>query len=91
MGWEAFLDFVDALISQHGESVLRLKGLLNIRESEVPLVVHGVQHLFHPVVPLTHWPDDDHRSKVVLITRDLHRGTVEELLKTHLKAPIALD
>jgi G3E family GTPase len=86
MPWERFLDFVDALIAGHGAQVLRLKGLLNIRESRVPLVVHGVQHLFHPVVPLSQWPDDDHRSKLVLITRDLGRATVEALLASHLNA-----
>ncbi len=89
MPWECFLDFADALIAAHGEQVLRLKGLLNIRESEVPLVIHGVQHLFHPVVPLSHWPDEDRRSKLVLITRDLGRATVEALLDKHLSAPIA--
>jgi G3E family GTPase len=52
MPWQGFLDFVDVLIAEHGERVLRLKGLLNIRESDVPLVVHGVQHMFHPVVPM---------------------------------------
>jgi G3E family GTPase len=84
MPWENFLDFADALIASYGERVLRLKGLLNIRESAVPLVIHGVQHLFHPVVPLSHWPDGDHRSKLVLITRDLDRATVEALLDRHL-------
>ncbi len=84
MPWEGFLDFADALIAAHGDRVLRLKGLLNIQDSAVPLVVHGVQHLFHPVVPLPRWPDDDHRSKLVLITRDLARPVVEALLAAHV-------
>lgn len=84
--WERFLNFIDDLIARHGERVLRLKGLLNVRDSEGPLVVHGVQHLFHPAVPLADWPGPDHRSKLVLITRDLGRDEVEGLLNTHLSA-----
>ncbi|MEI6985482.1 MAG: GTP-binding protein [Rhodospirillaceae bacterium] len=87
MPWLRFLNFVDDLTSAYGERVLRLKGLLNISESPIPLVVHGVQHMFHPVVPLECWPGEDHRSKLVLITRNLERKVVEELLHTHLSAP----
>jgi len=86
MLWPRFLAFTDALIAGYGEHVLRFKGLLNIRGSGVPLVVHGVQHLFHPVVPLDHWPGADRRSKLVVITRDLDRETVEGLLNSHLSA-----
>ncbi len=79
MPWQRVLDFVDALIGSHGERVLRLKALLNVAESPVPVVIHGVQHLFHPPVPLETWPDADRRSKLVLITRDLERSVVETL------------
>ena len=91
MPWERFLDFADALIAEYGDKVLRLKGLLNIQESLSPLVIHGVQHLFHPVVPLSRWPDDDHRSRIVLITRDLGRNTVETLLNKYLNMPVASE
>jgi hypothetical protein len=30
-----------------------------------------VQHLFHPPIPLAAWPSDDHRTRLVLITRDI--------------------
>ncbi len=86
MPWDRFLDFTDALIALYGDRVLRLKCLLNIEDSVVPLVVHGVQHMFHPVVPLSHWPYQDRRSKLVLITRDLAQGTVAALLESHLQA-----
>jgi G3E family GTPase len=84
MPWEGFSGFIEALVTAHGASLLRVKGLLNIADSEVPLVIHGVQHLFHPVAPLDRWPDGDRRSKIVFITRDLDRPTVERLLRHHL-------
>jgi G3E family GTPase len=46
------------------------------------VVVHGVQHVFHPPVTLDDWPDEDHRTRLVFITRDLERRAVESLLRT---------
>jgi G3E family GTPase len=54
------------------------KGVLNIAGEEGPVVVHGVQHIFHPPVSLPHWPYDDRRSRLVLIARDLDRQLVAE-------------
>ncbi|MEI7611131.1 MAG: GTP-binding protein, partial [Rhodospirillaceae bacterium] len=56
MPWAQVLEFVDDLIGTYGDRVLRLKGLLNVAESPVPLAIHGVQHLLHPPQPLQDWP-----------------------------------
>ncbi|HMA52757.1 MAG TPA: GTP-binding protein, partial [Magnetospirillaceae bacterium] len=79
--WEPFALAIEVLLSMRGENLLRVKGILNIEESETPLVIHGVQHLFHPPVTLPAWPDGDRRSRVVFITRDLSKQAVETLLK----------
>lgn len=79
--WEPFALAIEVLLSMRGENLLRVKGILNIEESETPLVIHGVQHLFHPPVTLPDWPDEDRRSRVVFITRDLSKQAVEGLLK----------
>jgi G3E family GTPase len=39
-----------------------------------------VQHLFHPPVLLPNWPSEDRRTRIVFITRDLPRDTIEESL-----------
>jgi G3E family GTPase len=57
---------------------LRVKGVLNVIGEEGPVVVHGVQHIFHPPVSLPRWPDDDRRSRLVLIARNLDRQLVTE-------------
>jgi len=44
-----------------------------------PAVIHGVQHILHPPVRLERWPDDDRRTRIVLITRDLRAGEVTPL------------
>lgn len=79
IAWNSFVDFMEALISAGGADLMRVKGLLNVKESERPIVVHGVQHMFHPPVQLEEWPNDDHRSKIVFITRDLGRAVIEPL------------
>ena len=86
LSWDAFADWMDALISVHGESLLRVKGILNIVDTPNPVVIHGVQHIFHPPAMLDSWPDADRRSRIVLITRDLNREPVEQMFRAFIDA-----
>jgi G3E family GTPase len=84
----AFDMFLDLLRSVHGPNLLRLKGVVNIAEEpERPLVVHGVQHVFHPPGYLERWPDGDRRTRIVCITRDLDPRTVHDLFRAFMSAP----
>ena len=75
--WEALVAWVRIMIGQHGEKLLRIKGILHVAGRERPLALHGVQHLFHDPVELPSWPDDDRRSRIVVIARGLDRGVIE--------------
>ena len=81
VSWTALGFALELMISSKGENLLRIKGIVNARESGQPLAIHGVQHVFHPPVPLPGWPDDDHRTRIVFITRDISRRMVEDLLQ----------
>jgi G3E family GTPase len=35
-------------------------------------VIHGVQHLIHPIDRLERWPSEDRRTRIVLIGRNLN-------------------
>ena len=73
--------FLEALAEHCGSGLLRLKGIVDIAESpDRPAVIHGVQHVFHPPAWLPHWPCDDRRTRIVLITRGIPRRWVEVLL-----------
>ena len=64
--------FLELLRAIHGAKLLRLKGIVKLAETpDTPVVVHGVQHVFHPTARLERWPDDDHRTRLVFITRDM--------------------
>lgn len=79
--WDRFCSWIDMLISLFGRDILRIKGLLNVADQEQPLVIHGVQHVFHPPVSLEAWPDADRRSQLVFIVKDLDPKVFEETLK----------
>jgi G3E family GTPase len=80
--------FLELLRANYGAQLLRLKGIVKLAEMpDTPLVVHGVQHVFHPPARLPHWPDDDHRTRLVFITRDLPERTIRELFEAFLGAP----
>lgn len=84
--WNAFVAWIRTMIEQHGDRLLRIKGIVNIKEQDLPIAVHGVQHLFHDPVQLPEWPDDDRRSRIVMITRDLDQALVESKLDEFQKA-----
>lgn len=67
LDWTAFGVWLSMLLHRYGETILRVKGILNLQGVDVPTVVHGVQHLLHPPVHLPQWPDADRRSRLVLI------------------------
>ncbi|MGY6629874.1 MAG: CobW family GTP-binding protein [Wenzhouxiangella sp.] len=71
---------LEMLLRLTGENLLRVKGILNVQGMDKPVVIHGVQHLFYPPESLPGWPDDDHRSRIVFITRDLSPKLVEALM-----------
>ncbi|HET7848753.1 MAG TPA: GTP-binding protein [Pseudolabrys sp.] len=79
--------FLELLRAQYGPNLLRVKGVVKIAEMpETPAVVHGVQHIFHPMARLEAWPDDDRRTRLVFITRDLEERKVRELFDAFIGA-----
>jgi len=81
--------FCELLRSAYGANLLRVKGIVKLEEEpERPVVVHGVQHVFHPPVRLEAWPDGDQRTRLVCIARDLPKRQIEELF-TAFTEPVA--
>jgi len=80
--------FIELLRARHGDRLLRMKGIVQLAEMpDTPVVVHGVQHVFHPTARLERWPDDDHRTRLVFITRDLPERTVREMFEAFVGTP----
>jgi len=79
--WDRFNDWVEMLITLYGANILRIKGILKVAGVEEPIVIHGVQHVFHPPARLAAWPDDERASRIVFIVRDLKPEMFEHTLK----------
>ena len=81
--------FIDILRSNQGEKLLRMKAVVALTDRpERPLVLHGVQSIFHPPVRLAAWPNpEDRRTRLVLITRDLEESYVRELFDAFTGRP----
>ena len=80
LDWTAFGIWLTMLMNRHGENVLRVKGILNVRDMDVPIVINGVQHLVHPPAHLNAWPSPDRRSHLVFITRGMDQARLRRSL-----------
>ncbi|MGI0525179.1 CobW family GTP-binding protein [Rhizobium giardinii] len=81
--------FVDLLRSAHGEKLLRMKAIVAMSDNpDRPLILHGVQAVFHPPQRLAAWPDpSDRRTRMVLITKDLPEAFVRDLFDAFTGKP----
>jgi G3E family GTPase len=74
--------FIELLQSFHGANMLRMKGIVKVSDApQNPVVLHGVQHVFHPPVRLKGWPDGDERTRLVFIVKDIEQRLVEDLFR----------
>jgi G3E family GTPase len=81
ISWAALSSWLDGLATMRGDDLLRLKAIVALSDRpDQPIVLHGVQHLFHPPVLLPEWPSEDRRTRMVFITRDLPREAIEATL-----------
>lgn len=89
--------WLSALLYAHGESVLRVKGLLTVAPG--PVSINGVQHVIHPPQHLDRWPAEVNsanerrrrRSHLVFITRGLDPAALESSLRAFQSLPEALE
>jgi G3E family GTPase len=86
LDWMTVSRWLAELRGSRGEDLLRVKGILNLAGENAPVAIHGVHHVFHPPVLLNGWTDDDHRSRIVFITRGLARDEVEASWRRYAEA-----
>jgi len=81
---DAFLMLVSNTV---GANLLRMKGLVRIADDpDRPMVVHAVQHLMHPPTPLSAWPDEDRRTRLVVIGRGHDERALAEVFQVLIDA-----
>jgi G3E family GTPase len=83
----ALTKWIEMLVAFQGPDLLRVKGIVNVAGRPGPLVIQGVQHIFHPPVPLDAWPSDDRRTRIVFITRGLDEAMLRKTLDLFDRGP----
>jgi G3E family GTPase len=82
ISWAGFSAWLEMISKMRGDDLLRVKGIVNVIEHPGrPVVIHGVQHVFHPPVFLDRWPSEDRRTRLVFITRDIDRDDIDATLQ----------
>jgi G3E family GTPase len=81
--------FIDLLRSAHGEKLLRMKAVVAMSDRpDKPLILHGVQNVFHTPQRLAAWPDpNDRRTRMVIITKGLDESFVRDLFDAFTGRP----
>ena len=77
--WASLSAALELLTTLRGSDLLRVKGIVNVDGR--PVVVQGVQHIFHPPVALDRWPSDDQATRLVFITRRIEADAIRGLLQ----------
>jgi len=81
--------FIELLRALHGPNLLRVKGIIKMSDRpEAPVVIHGVQHIFHPPVRLAQWPDDDYHTRIVFIVQNMDPATLEATWAAFTGTPV---
>jgi G3E family GTPase len=78
--WLTLERWMQQLTRLRGKDLLRVKGIAYTYESDLPVIIQGVQHIFQPPVTLDAWPSNKRCSQIVFITRNLEKSVVERLL-----------
>jgi len=89
MDWTAFGLWLSLLLNRHGDDVLRVKGILCVEGSDTPVFINGVQHIVHPPQHLERWPTEDHRSRIVFITRGIDERRLRRSLEAFCRLRVA--
>ncbi|GAB4071652.1 GTP-binding protein [Ancylobacter sonchi] len=80
--------FLELVRGMHGDKLLRLKGIVALAEDPArPVVLHGVQQVLHPPSQLPDWPDDDRRTRLVMIVRDVEPAVIRRLFDAFMGLP----
>jgi G3E family GTPase len=77
---QALETFLHILTSNIGSGLLRLKGIFALADDPGrPVIAHAVQNRLYPRQRLDRWPDEDRRSRVVLIGQNMPQQPIRDL------------
>lgn len=91
LDWSDFLEWIEILLSDTPQTILRLKGIVTLKGHDRRAVVQGVRQVFYPVSWLEASPETDERTRIVLIVENPERISREMLVERILPFKGALS
>jgi G3E family GTPase len=87
--WDLLSPRLGEIVARYGNSLLRLKGVLHTTGDPRPLVIHGVQRLFHAPVRIENWAGAPKTSIVAIGSEDAEPSIrrIAEALAASVAAP----
>jgi len=82
--WARFMSWLELLLVNRGDSILRMKGFVWAAEVERPILLQGVHEVLYPPETLPAWPDGTKRTELVFIGENITRRAVERSLFEYL-------
>ncbi|MGN1281302.1 MAG: CobW family GTP-binding protein [Succinivibrio sp.] len=83
----ALMSAVSAVQGQYGDSILRIKGILDLKGQEKPIVIHGVLGNLYPLSELKGWPAGMKKTQLVFICRASVLEQIKHMLKEIMLNP----
>lgn len=91
MDWVRLSIWLSLLLHKHGENILRVKGFLALEQRAAPVVINCVHHVIYFPEHLSHWPDDDRRSFLVFIVKQIEPDMVLRSLLAFVRPALRLN
>lgn len=80
MNWADFRLVLLKLCQDHGDNLLRLKGIIHAEDQPAPIAIHAVHHTPYPATILEGWDEDEPISRIVCIGKGLNETAIRKLL-----------
>ncbi len=89
--WLTLEHWIQQLTRLRGKDLLRVKGIAYTYETDLPVIIQGVQHIFQSPTTLKAWPDEKRCSQIVFITRNIEKQLVEQVLQALINSKNQVD
>lgn len=80
LSWRVLERWLQQMTRLRGRDLLRVKGIAYTQETDLPVLIQGVQHIFQKPVTLKAWPLATPRTQIVFITRNLSLSLLKRSL-----------
>ncbi|SNR99482.1 GTPase, G3E family [Methylobacillus rhizosphaerae] len=78
--WMQLEPVLQWLCAEHGESLLRMKGIIHAEDLPAPIAIHAVHHTLYPPNLLQGWDEDEPITRIVLIGKGLDELKIRDAL-----------